>query len=144
MGAALAALVVAGTILTLGACSPSDPHVYDKVNAVADSLALGSIGKTVYEGRYGTGKFSDSAPTLIWVVSGPGVKAQIDQALERAGYAPQITNQPVGKPEAWGRADQPNAPNVSVTVVPAGTTFRDAEQKDRTVVDDSVKVFISS
>jgi hypothetical protein len=113
------------------------------VNAVADSLGLSSIGTTVYEGRYGTGKFSAAAPTLIWVVAGPGVKAQIDQALARAGYSTQDTPQPPGKPETWGRVEQTSTQLVSMTVLPAGSTFQDAAQKDRKVTEDSVGVFIS-
>ncbi len=144
VGAALAGLVLVAAALALGGCSRPDPHVYDKVNAVADSLGLSSIGTKVYEGRYGTGQFSDSRPTLIWVISGSGVKAEVDQALVRAGYTPHDTPQPAGKPETWGRVEQTRTQLVSVTVVPAGTTFQDAEQKDRTVVDDSVEVFISS
>lgn len=143
-GAALAALVVATTILTLGACSPSDPHVYDKVNAVADSLGLRSIGTTVYEGRFGTGKFSAPAPTLIWVVAGPGVKAQIDAALVRADYSAHDTPQPAGKPETWGRVEGTRTQLVSVLVLPAGSTFEDAAQKAQKVTADSVEVHISS
>ncbi len=116
----------------------------DKVNAVADSLRLGSIGTTVDKGRFGTGQFSDARPALIWVVSGAGVKATVEQALASAGYTAQITHQPVGKPEAWARIGQTRSPSVSLIVVPAGATFQDAEQEDWTVVDDSVGVFISS
>lgn len=144
VGAALAGLILVAAALGLGGLPLSDPHVYDKVNAVADSLGLSSIGTTVYQGRSGTGQFSHNAPSLVWVLSGAGVKATVEKALVRAGYAPNITSQPIGKPETWGRVGQTSTQLVSLIVLPAGATFQDAQNKDRTVVDDAVEVFISS
>lgn len=144
VGTALVALALMAAALTLVSCSRPDSHVYDGVNEVASSLGLSSIGETVYAGRYGTGKFSDDGPTLIWVVSGPGVKTQIEHALSNAGYTPNNAPQPVGKPVRWERVDQTDSHLVSVTELPAGATFQDADQKDRTVVADSVKVFIAN
>jgi hypothetical protein len=133
--------VVLCTALALAACSRPDPHAFDDVDAAARSIGVESLATLDYQGRSGSGGFSDDRPTLVYVLSGDGVKQQVDQALTDAGFTSGITDQPAGKPESWTHGEDITL--VSVVVLPAGATYQDAEQEEQTVERDSVLVELS-
>ena len=133
--------VVVCTALALAGCARPDPHAFDAVESAAQSFAIESLGTVDYQGRYGSGGFSDDRPTLIYVLSGYGVQQQLDRALTDAGFTSGITDQPASEPETWKHGEDITL--VSVMVLPAGATYQDAKQKEHTVEHDSVLVELS-
>jgi hypothetical protein len=140
-GSRLCAAVLAAFLVTalLGACSSPDPHRYSEVNAVADELKLSSIGAVILEERYGTGNFSDDAPTLRIVIAGPDAYDRIQQALTAASFANIGTT-------TWKGAAGHNDPIRAflAKLNPGDTYYVFGEKKSRTVDVVGAVILITS
>src|SRR5450756_919866 len=121
VASAVALLVMAAT----SGCVGSDPHLYDKVNAVVSELHVSSIGDVIYQGRYGTGGFSSSAPTVVIVVAGPNAYADIKLALTAASFTPTPDN------SAWSRDTLEKRRTVHVVALQPGDTYPDAQDQSQ-------------
>jgi hypothetical protein len=119
-------------------CSGTDPHRYDKVNAVASELNVTSIGEVIFEERYGTGNFSDDHPTLYMVIAGPEAYADVQKALTASSF--------VQKGTLWS-GDVGHGDTVMIGVdqlKPGDTYYVHSEKKSRTIDIAAAVISITS
>ncbi len=119
---------------SVASCSQPDPHPYDNANAVAQQRDLKNAGHVLYTGTYGTGGFSSDKPTLVYVFDGPTARATVEAKMRSLGYI-----EPTLSGDWW--EPSPQSPVVvSITDLPAGTTYAQADHKSGTVERDAVEV----